>query len=360
MQKRVRAALLDFFDRHARDLPFRRTKDPYAIWVSEVMAQQTRIETVVPYFERFVRRFPTLEALADASEDAVLAAFSGLGYYRRARLLHAGAKEIVARHGGEVPRDADTRRALPGVGRYTSGAIGSIAFDLPEPTVDGNVARVFARIHRIALPLGSAAMEKRLWAEAEALVAGERPGDLNQALMELGATVCTPRAPRCDACPVRFACGAHRHGEADELPIPKKRRAPTHKRILVVVARDAHPSDPSVVLFKGERALFGGLHGLPTVERSGDDQRDARAALASRGITSRKKARLHGSFVHALSHLSLEVEVASVVGVSASEQDLHPRSALGSIGLSTLTRRALEQSGFLEPPPRRSARRARG
>jgi A/G-specific adenine glycosylase len=359
MRKRVRAALLEHFDRHARDLPFRGTKDPYAIWVSEVMAQQTRIETVVPYFERFVARFPSVESLAGATEDEVLSAFAGLGYYRRARMLHAGAREVVAQHGGTVPRDSGARRALPGVGRYTSGAIGSIAFDLPEPIVDGNVARVFARLHRIALPLGSAAMEKRLWSEAEALVEGERPGDLNQALMELGATICTPRAPRCDECPVRFACEANRNGEVLALPIAKKRKAPTSKRLLAVVATSARGTDPGVLLFKGDRALFGGLFGLPTIERSGDDQRDVRAALAERGVRTRRKASFHGSFVHALSHLTLEVEVASIEGVSSSEH-LHPRSALHAVGLSKLTQRALERTGFLEPRPTRSARRARG
>lgn len=357
MRVRVRDALVHYFDRHARDLPFRRTKDPYAIWVSEVMAQQTRIETVVPYFERFVARFPTVEALASASEDEVLAAFSGLGYYRRARLLHAGAKEVVARHGGEVPRDPAARRALPGVGRYTAGAIGSIAFDLPEPIVDGNVARVLARLHRIELPLGTAAMESRLWAEAEALVEGERPGDLNQALMELGATICTPRGPRCDLCPIAFACEARAHGDVERLPVPKKRKAPTEKRLLVVVATQGPDDDPSVLLTKREGSLFGGLHALPTIERTGDDVRDVRAALRELGVVTRRRPTFHGGFVHVLSHLALEVEVASVAPISAAE-GLVRRSAIAEVGLSTLTRRALETAGFLSPPPRRSGRRA--
>jgi A/G-specific adenine glycosylase len=200
-------------------------------------------------------------------------------------------------------------------------------------------------------------MERRLWAEAESLVEGARPGDLNQALMELGATICTPRAPRCDGCPVRFACEAHRQGEVEQLPIPKARRAPKPRRLLAVVATDARKDDPGVLLFKGEGTLFGGLHGLPTVERSGDDQRDARAALAAQGIRTRKRARLHGSFVHVLSHLALEVEVASVTGVKTSER-LLPRSALESIGLSRLTWRALERAEFVEPQPRRNARPA--
>jgi A/G-specific adenine glycosylase len=218
---------------------------------------------------------------------------------------------------------------------------------------------VFARLHRIALPLGTAAMEKRLWSEAEALVSGERPGDLNQALMELGATICTPRAPRCGECPVRFACEAHRHGEVGALPIAKKRKAPSAKRLIAVVATSADRTDPGVLLFKGDRALFGGLFGLPTIERRGDDQRDARAALAERGLRTRRKVAFHGSFVHVLSHLTLEVEVASITGIASSEH-LHPRSALHAIGVSRFTQRALEQAGFLEPRPTRSAPRARG
>ena len=148
----VRAALLAWYDLSARDLPWRRTRDPYAVWVSEVMLQQTRVDTVIPYYERFMARFPTPERLAAAPEDDVLGMWSGLGYYRRARMLHRGAREVVARYGGEVPREPEDRRALPGVGRYTAGAIGSIAFDRPEPLVDGNVARVLARLRAIDTP----------------------------------------------------------------------------------------------------------------------------------------------------------------------------------------------------------------
>ena len=191
---RLHETLLGRFDESARALPWRETRDPYAVWVSEIMLQQTRVETVVPYYERFLARFPTPYSLAEADEDTVLAHWSGLGYYRRARLLHAGVREVVAQYGGAVPEDAEARLALPGVGRYTAGAIGSIAFDKPEPVVDGNVTRVLARLLRIDTPVGTTRTPKRLWEEAERLVPTERPGDFNQALMELGATVCTPRA----------------------------------------------------------------------------------------------------------------------------------------------------------------------
>ena len=179
----IRRKLLAWYDRAARDLPWRETRDPYAIWVSEIMLQQTRVETVIPYYERFLERFPTALALAEADEDAVLSQWSGLGYYRRARLLHAGVREVVAEYGGRVPEDADARLALPGVGRYTAGAIGSIAFGREEPVVDGNVTRVLARLFRIGTPVGAAVTSKRLWDEDCCLVRGPRPGDLNQALM---------------------------------------------------------------------------------------------------------------------------------------------------------------------------------
>ena len=173
--ERLQSKLLRWYDREARELPWRGTRDPYAVWVSEIMLQQTRVDTVIPYYERFLGRFPTARALAEADEDAVLSHWSGLGYYRRARLLHAGVREVVERYGGEVPEDPDARRALPGIGRYTAGAIGSIAFGRPEAIVDGNVTRVLARLRAIDLPVGTTPMTKRLWLEAEALVPNERP-----------------------------------------------------------------------------------------------------------------------------------------------------------------------------------------
>jgi A/G-specific adenine glycosylase len=200
--KRLRAALLAWFDRNRRELPWRRTRDPYAIWLSEVMLQQTQVATVIPYWERFLARFPTVTALAEAPLDEVLSLWSGLGYYSRARNLHRAANEVVARHGGALPASHAALLALPGFGRYTAGAVASIAFGLPEPLVDGNVARVFSRACAIEGAPGDREREKKLWAEAARWVQGERPGELNQALMELGATVCTARSPRCGLCPL--------------------------------------------------------------------------------------------------------------------------------------------------------------
>ena len=201
----VRGALLGWYRRHKRDLPWRRTRDPYAIWLSETMLQQTRVETVIPYYERFLARFPSVQALAEAAPDEVSKLWSGLGYYSRARNLHAAARKVVDGYGGELPSDVAALQELPGIGRYTAGAVASIAFDRAAPIVDGNVARVLARLLDLRDDVSAPATQQRLWAEAEALARGPKPGDLNQSLMELGALICTPRAPKCLLCPLRVS-----------------------------------------------------------------------------------------------------------------------------------------------------------
>jgi A/G-specific adenine glycosylase len=196
----VRGALLRWYDEHRRDLPWRETRDPYRIWVSEIMLQQTRVAAVLDHYRIFLERFPNVQALAAASEDAVLAAWSGLGYYRRARMLHQAAQQIIEKHGGCFPRNSEALLALPGIGRYTAAAIASIAFAEPVAVVDGNVERVLERFIGINLTT------PQIWQHAQALLANSRPGDFNQAMMELGATVCVPREPRCPMCPVRKWC----------------------------------------------------------------------------------------------------------------------------------------------------------
>jgi A/G-specific adenine glycosylase len=195
-----RRVLLGWYDEHRRDLPWRRTHDPYRIWISEIMLQQTRVAAVLDHYRIFLERFPNVEALAAASEDAVLAAWSGLGYYRRARMLHRCAKELVEKRGGRFPQSAEGLRTLPGIGRYTAAAIASIAFDEPVAVVDGNVERVLGRLN------GRDLTQPQTWQQAESLLSTPRPGDFNQAMMELGATVCLPRDPKCLACPVRKWC----------------------------------------------------------------------------------------------------------------------------------------------------------
>ncbi len=231
--RRRRPALLRWFAAHERDLPWRRTRDPYAIWIAEVMLQQTQVATVVPYYRRFLARFPDVAALAAAEEEEVLGCWSGLGYYRRARSLHAGARRLLRDHGGRLPRDAAALRALPGVGRYTAGAIASIAFDLAEPVLDGNVRRVLARV----LALRGAGVEAALWGAAAELVPGAAPGRLNQALMELGALVCTPAAPRCPRCPLRTVCRARARGQPEAFPAGRARPRPVAVRVGIAWVR---------------------------------------------------------------------------------------------------------------------------
>ena len=198
--ERYRTKLLSWYDTEHRDLPWRRTRDPYRIWVSEIMLQQTRVAAVLDHFDRFFRLFPSLDQLAAAPEASVLAAWSGLGYYRRARLMHAAAREVVRQHGGIFPTRATELRKLPGIGRYTAAAIASIAFNEPVAVVDGNVERVLQRV------AGEKLKSEEIWRSAEALLSRKRPGDFNQAMMELGATICLPRDPKCPSCPLVELC----------------------------------------------------------------------------------------------------------------------------------------------------------
>jgi len=334
----IRHKLLCWYDEAGRDLPWRHTRDPYAVWVSEVMLQQTRVETVIPYYERFLQSFPTPYALAEADEDAVLSHWSGLGYYRRARLLHAGVREVVAQYDGEVPEDAEARRALPGVGRYTAGAIGSIAFDKEEPIVDGNVTRVLARLLRVKTPVGTSATTNRLWEEAARLVPGERPGDLNQALMELGATVCTSKQPRCGSCPVADGCKAFAHGEVEALPVPRTRKAPKEVKLAAVVATRGRGAERKVWLIKGDQPLFGGLWGVPMAEGS------PRAVLSEAGLQARLGSEPVERIEHVLTHRRLRIDVHRASAARGRESETRrPFTAddLKSVGISTLTKKVL-------------------
>jgi A/G-specific adenine glycosylase len=217
-------ALLGWYSRNRRDLPWRRSRDPYRIWVSEIMLQQTTVKAALPYFESFLRRFPSLQALAEEPEDEVLAAWSGLGYYHRARNLHRGAQYVAERHGARFPVSLEAALAVPGVGLYSASAILSIAYDRPLPVVDGNVRRVLARLYALGGP--EYRREGPFYNLAEELLNRDSPGEWNQAVMELGATVCTPKNPACPACPLRDRCRALAAGKVDELPEGRARRAP--------------------------------------------------------------------------------------------------------------------------------------
>ncbi len=338
--------LVRWFDAVARDLPWRRRRDPYAVWLSEIMLQQTRVETVIPYFERFLQRFPDVSALAAAELDEVLSLWSGLGYYRRARGLHAAARAVVERHGGVFPGAMSDRRALPGVGAYTAGAIGSLAFGHREPLVDGNVARVFARLDGIDAPIASSAAVKALWARAGALVPADRPGRFNEALMELGATTCTPRDPRCGSCPLESLCVARATGRVGELPaVEIKRKVPVVAMVAAVLTR----GDQVLALRRAEGGLFGGLWEPPMVEAA--SLVEAREQLRHLGIGAALTLAEVGRIKHVLTHRELRVCVAS--GTLAARAAL-PSSLVApyekarwidpadtTIGVSTLARKIL-------------------
>ena len=274
----IRPRLLAWYDAHRRDLPWRsapgEAADPYRVWLSEVMLQQTRVDTVRPYFERWMQRFPTVAALAEAPLDDVLKAWEGLGYYSRARNFHRAAGLVHQQHGGRVPGDPDAFRALPGVGRYTAGAVMSIAFGREEPVVDGNVRRVFARLVDDPDPA-----DERLWSMASALVRGPRPGDVNQSVMELGATVCVPRNPRCGDCPVRESCGAFAAGTQNERPARKKAKPLPHEDTAVpVIERDGHV----LLVRRPVAARLGGMWAFPAAIRADGESVASAAERAGR------------------------------------------------------------------------------
>ncbi len=304
------------------------------------MLQQTRVETVVPYYERFLAAMPTVRALAEAPVDRVLELWSGLGYYRRARLLHRGARDVVDQHGGSLPRDAKTLQSISGVGRYTAGAIASIAFGEEAPLVDGNVARVLSRLAARKEDPASPKGKRALWAMAEELAAGESPGDANQALMELGATVCTPKSPACDACPVARSCLARARGIENELPrvTPKAKGKRVTLRAFVVEHRGG-----LVFGKRREGALYGGMWEPPMLGKADD----AKALLG----VDESACEARGQIVHVLTHRRLEVDVLYMQARRAPKIspfgdydafELVPRGAFEGRALSTLARRTLE------------------
>jgi A/G-specific adenine glycosylase len=262
--RKFRHKLLAWFAAGQRDLPWRKTKDPYRIWLSEIMLQQTRVAAVVPYYSKFLARFPNLAALARARTEAVLQRWAGLGYYSRARNLHRAAKEILVSHVGRFPRGYNAALSLPGIGRYTAAAVLSIAYGEPLAVLDGNVARVLARLGAVRGNLRAPATWKQLDATAHELLARDGPGDWNQAMMELGATVCTPKSPRCSECPVAAWCRARKLGIAGQLPAARAKQKPVQITLAAAVLLD--PRGKTLVIRDGEGALFSRLWQFPVLE----------------------------------------------------------------------------------------------
>jgi A/G-specific adenine glycosylase len=352
----IARALSRWFEQHARDLPWRHTRDPYAIWVSEIMLQQTRVDTVERHWGRFMARFPDLASLASADEDAVLQQWSGLGYYRRARLLHRGAKHVHELLGGVVPSVAEELRAIPGVGPYTAGAISSIAFDQPAALVDGNVARVHSRLAKIEDPSEQDQKAKSHWRFVARVLAHGQPRVLAQALMELGATVCTPRSPSCLVCPVRKLCRAHASGRQDVIPAVRvKQKSPEQELFALALRR----GDRLLLERRPEQGLLAGLWTLPLFERrdaggesgAGEQREWLEAAASERlGVAVRLDAEIGGRVKHVFTHRVWHLQVwraRSARAVKVAEHEDGRRFAwLGGGsepegGIPTLTRKLL-------------------
>ncbi|BBM70246.1 A/G-specific adenine glycosylase [Rhodothermus marinus] len=268
--------LIDWYRRHARDLPWRRTRDPYRIWVAEVMLQQTRVDQAGPYYERFLSAFPTVEALAAASLDDVLRCWEGLGYYARARNLHRAARQLVAEHGGRLPTTYEALRRLPGVGPYTAAAVASIAFGEPRAVLDGNVIRVLTRVLAVADDARASATRRALQEVADALISAEEPGTFNQALMELGATVCTPVQPRCSECPLREVCRAWAMGDPMAFPVQTPRAPVPHYEVALGLLFNEEGA--VLIQRRPEDGLLGGLWEFPGGKREPGESLEAACA----------------------------------------------------------------------------------
>ncbi len=342
----IAAALLDWFDRCGRhDLPWQHPRTPYRVWLSEIMLQQTQVQVVIPYFERFVAALPDVRALAAAPLDEVLALWSGLGYYARARNLHAAARACVQRHGGELPRDFDALLALPGIGRSTAGAILAQAWGDRATILDGNVKRVLARLHGIEGWPGTPAVERQLWALAEAQLPHARLADYTQAQMDFGATLCTRFDPACVVCPLQHACVALQSGRVAELPWPKPGKARPLRQAVVMLLAD---TDGRVLLQRRPPSgVWAGLWSLPEAP----DHATARAWFGEC---------MHGQYDHheplpaidhGFTHYHLQLQPLRWSGVAtrarvADNDDLRwvARDALDALGIPAPIRRLLEES----------------
>lgn len=304
MKNRLATQLLNWYHAQKRILPWRDHPDPYAVWVSEIMLQQTRVDTVIPYFEKWMKLFPTVTALASASEQEVLNAWEGLGYYSRARNLHKAAKVVVEKFNGELPRDLEDLRSLPGIGRYTVGAIASMAFGMDEPTLDGNLRRVFSRLFDVDEFADSPVGEKILWELAAQNLPEGEAGDYNQALMDLGATICLPKNPRCLLCPLMDLCKARENGTQELRPVLKPKKAvPSYVHVAAVIIERGR-----VLLSQcPAEGLLGGMWEFPNARIEGDPAKALVKGLkAATQIQVKKKEALQ-VVEHAYSHFKVTV-----------------------------------------------------
>jgi len=324
----MRKPLLQWYAAGHRDLPWRRTSDPYRIWISEIMLQQTRAQAVIPYYTRFLHRFPTVEALAAAEEEQVLTLWSGLGYYSRARNLLSAAQQIVAAAG--FPRDFESLRALPGIGDYTAAAVASIAFGLPHVVVDGNVLRVVARVENDAADIGSARTRERFRTVAQSWLDHQRAGDFNQAIMELGATVCLPRNPQCPLCPLAAQCKGLQEGTAAELPVKLRRTEPVKiEGVLLIVRKGAR------VLLRQREADARRMPGFWDLPAPAD-------------LPGARTGKSFGEIRHTITHHRYTLQVAAATApVPRGPFEWFDAEKLADVPLSTTARKALKLASVL-------------
>ena len=323
--------LLSWYDGCARDLPWRHTKDPYAILVSEVMLQQTRAETVKPYFARFMQTLPTVKALAEADEHTLMKLWEGLGYYSRVRNLQKAAHMVVERHGGRIPADYDALLALSGVGRYTAGAVASISFDIPKPAVDGNVLRVVARVTGDERDILLDATRKDIENILAPHIPTPRAGDFNQSLIELGALICLPgKEAKCEGCPLQLVCSAYREGRVGELPvrIPKVKRKSQDLTVLLLCAKNQDGQNTYVIRRRPDTGLLGGLYEFPHAEGHVTADR-VQALLTEQGYRVESITPLpHAKHIfthidwHMIGYLCHVTPPDSINGVFATSQDI--------------------------------------
>ncbi|MBX2813816.1 MAG: A/G-specific adenine glycosylase [Myxococcales bacterium] len=343
----LRAQLLGWYRKHARDLPWRQYRTPYPIWVSEIMLQQTRVDTVVPFFERFLARWPTVHDLATADPEEVRALWSGLGYYRRAQSMLKSAKIIHEEHNGEFPSDIEILGKLPGFGPYTRGAVASIAFDKAVPAVDGNVMRVLARVAAVEGDVRKGVANRNIWALAAELAVGEAPGDFNQSLIELGALICR-KAAQCERCPINSHCHAYRLQKVDQFPYVAKRLPP---KVEYWTALLLHDDQQLVLQSRPDRGRFANMW-CPILLEGHLDVPSAQKAATALGI-SLTDPRLRPTVTHILTHRRLETTLytCALPKELPSGARLISFSELGSLGLPRFTCKLIEAGlpGHLVP-----------
>ncbi|WP_280770142.1 A/G-specific adenine glycosylase [Salipaludibacillus daqingensis] len=310
--------LLTWYDENKRDLPWRRERDPYKIWVSEIMLQQTKVDTVIPYFQRFMSLFPTVYDLAEADEETVLKAWEGLGYYSRARNLHQAVKEVKESYGGIVPKTETEVGNLKGVGPYTAGAILSIAYNIPAPAVDGNVMRVLSRIYANYDDIAKASTRKTFETVVREIISKERPSEFNQALMELGAMVCSPKNPACLLCPVQTHCSAKEEGVQDVLPIKAKKKAPTKRKMKAVIIRDQENN--VLIERRPDTGLLAKLWQFPNIET--DELNAIHSYIQTLGLDVELTRKVQ-EVKHVFSHIVWEIDVYEADVKSVENEELY-------------------------------------